>query len=135
MSAKSCSNVVPWPIAPRPFHEDAFGGLLGRVGARYQLSVVMLWQMSVSELVSSLGTAGWILFLSISQSALQRFATLARLDEDRLRHIQTRSAWLFDWRCLPYCFRCLVLNDADVSVPRWKREWLDPTAVGVRNYC
>ena len=32
---------------------------------------------------------------------------------------------------MPYCFKCLVLNDADVSAPRWKREWLDPTA----EYC
>jgi hypothetical protein len=80
------------------------------------------------EPLPSLGTAGWILFPPISQPALQRFSTLARLDEDRLRHIQTPSAWLFNWRCVPYCFRCLVLNDADVSVPRWKREWLDPTA-------
>jgi hypothetical protein len=32
---------------------------------------------------------------------------------------------------LPYCFRCLVLNDAVVSAPRWKREWLEPTA----DYC
>jgi ATP/maltotriose-dependent transcriptional regulator MalT len=29
---------------------------------------------------------------------------------------------------MPYCFRCLVLNDADVSAPRWKHEWLEPTA-------
>ena len=25
-----------------------------------------------------------------------------------------------------YCFKCLVLNDADVTAPRWKREWLRP---------
>src|SRR6202048_5510465 len=43
-------------------------------------------------------------------------------------HIQTPSPWLTDRRCMPYCFRCLVLNDADVSAPRWKREWLEPTA-------
>jgi hypothetical protein len=80
------------------------------------------------EELPALGTAGWILFPAISQSALQRFATLARLDDDRLNHIQTPSAWLTDRRCMPYCFRCLVLNDADVSAPRWKREWLEPTA-------
>jgi ATP/maltotriose-dependent transcriptional regulator MalT len=28
---------------------------------------------------------------------------------------------------MSYCFRCLVLNEADVSAPRWKREWLEPT--------
>jgi hypothetical protein len=31
MSAELRSNVVPWPIAPRPFYEEAFGGWLGRV--------------------------------------------------------------------------------------------------------
>ena len=54
--------------------------------------------------------------------------TLARLDDGRLSHIQTPPAWLTDRRCMPYCFRCLVLNDADVSAPRWESEWLDPTA-------
>jgi hypothetical protein len=75
-----------------------------------------------------LGTAGWILFPAISQSPLRRFATLARLDDGRLSHMQTPPAWVTDRRCMPYCFRCLVLNDVDVSAPRWKREWLDPTA-------
>lgn len=115
-------------IAPRPFYEEAFGGWLGRVAARYQVSVAMLWQMSASEPLHSPGTAGWIPSRPISQLALQRFSTLARLDEDRLRHIQTPWARRFNWRCVPYCFRCLVLNDADASAPRWKREWLDPTA-------
>ncbi|OUL89852.1 TniQ family protein [Paraburkholderia hospita] len=126
MSAESHSSVVPWPIAPRPY-EEAFGGWLGRVAARYQLSVAMLWEMSASEPLPALGTAGWILFPPISQSASRRFATLARLDDDRLKHIQTPSAWLIDRRCMPYCFRCLVLNDADISAPRWRREWLEPT--------
>src|SRR5258705_10615216 len=128
MSAGSRSSVVRWPIAPRPFYEEAFGSWLGRVAARYQVSVAMLWEVSTSEELPALGTAGWILFPPISRSALHRFATLARLDDERLRHIQTPSAWLADRRCMPYSFRCLVLNDADVSAPRWKREWLDPTA-------
>ena len=29
---------------------------------------------------------------------------------------------------MPYSFRCLVLNDADVSAPLWKCEWLEPAA-------
>ena len=63
----------------------------------------------------------------ISKIALQQFAALARLDDQRLKYVQTPSAWNSDRRCMPYCFRCLVLNDADVSAPRWKREWLEPT--------
>ncbi|WOD14162.1 TniQ family protein [Paraburkholderia kirstenboschensis] len=128
MSAESRSNAAPWPVAPRPFYEEAFGSWLGRVATRYQISVGTLWELSVSEDMPVLGTAGWILFPTISRSALGRFATLARLDDGRLSHIQTPPAWLADRRCMPYCFRCLVLNDADVSAPRWKREWLDPTA-------
>ncbi|WP_175153169.1 TniQ family protein [Paraburkholderia ultramafica] len=127
MSAESHSSVTPWPVAPRPFYEEAFGGWLGRVAARYQVSVAMLWEMSASEPLPAHGTAGWILFPPISKIALQQFAALARLDEQRLRHVQTPSAWISERRCMPYCFRCLVLNDADVSAPRWKREWLEPT--------
>jgi hypothetical protein len=50
----------------------------------------MLWEVGTSEELPALGTAGWILFPPISQSALHRFATLARLDDERLRYIQTR---------------------------------------------
>jgi hypothetical protein len=126
MSAESHSSVTPWPVAPRPFYEEAFGGWLGRVAARYQVRVAMLWEMSASEPLPALGTAGWILFPPISKIALQQFAALARLDDDKLSHIQTPSGWVTDIRYLSYCFRCLVLNDADVSAPRRKREWLEP---------
>jgi hypothetical protein len=54
---------------------------------------------------------------------------LARFDDDRLSHIQTPSAWVAGRRRMPYCFRGLVLNDVDESAPRWKHEWLEPTAV------
>ena len=128
MPAESRSNPGLWPVAPRPFYEEAFGSWLGRVAARYQVSVGALWEISVSEEMPVLGSAGWILFPTISPFTLQQFATLARLDVARLSHIQTPPAWLADRRCMPYCFRCFVLNDADVSAPRWKREWLDPTA-------
>jgi hypothetical protein len=128
MSAELRDNSAPWPVAPRPIYEEAFGSWLGRVAARNQIGVRTPWEISVSEEMPVLGTAGWILFPEISHSALRRFATLARLDDDRLSYIQTTPAWLKDRRCMPYCFRCFVLNDANVPAPRWKREWLDPTA-------
>jgi hypothetical protein len=59
-------------------------------------------------------------------------SAVAPLPRDgRLSYIQTPVEWVTDRQGLPYCFRCLVLNDADVSAPRWKREWLEPTA----DYC
>ncbi|WP_321931280.1 TniQ family protein [Paraburkholderia guartelaensis] len=115
-------------MAPRPFYEEAFGGWFGRVAARYQISVATLWEMSASETMPALGTAGWIPFPPISQTALHRHAVLARLDDHMLSYIQTPPEWITDRRCLAYCFRCLVLNDVDVSAPRWKREWLQPAA-------
>src|SRR5260370_20841619 len=51
---------------------------------------------------------------------------LARLDNNKLSRIQTPAQWIMPRHRLPYCFKCLVFNDADVSAPRWKREWLDP---------
>ncbi|MEM5331965.1 TniQ family protein [Paraburkholderia sp. JHI2823] len=123
--------VLPWPVAPRPFFEEAFGGWLGRVAARYQISVRMLWERSVPTALPTLGTAGWILFPRLDESTLERLSTLARLNDGRLKAIETPVGWMTNRQRLPYCFRCLVLNDADVCAPRWKREWLDPTA----DYC
>lgn len=77
------------------------------------------------------GKAGWILFPPVSASPLDQLSKLARVSEGRLAAIQTPPEWMADQRYLVYCFRCLVLNDVDVSAPRWKREWLDPEA----EYC
>ena len=49
----------------------------------------------------------------------------------RLAQIQTPASWMMPRPRLPYCFRCLVQNPADVTVPRWRRAWFDPTA----SYC
>lgn len=121
----------PWPVAPRPFFEEAFGSWLGRVAAQYQISVRMLWESSVGTALPTLGNAGWMLFPALAGPELERLSKLARLKVDRLKSIQTPVGWMTNRQHLPYCFRCLVLNDADISAPRWKTEWLDPTA----DYC
>lgn len=41
--------VKPWPVAPRPFFEEAFGSWLGRVATCYQISVSMLWETSTGS--------------------------------------------------------------------------------------
>ncbi|GJH12731.1 TniQ family protein [Caballeronia novacaledonica] len=120
--------VVPWPVAPRPFFEEAFGSWLGRVASRYDISVGMLWERSIPSEMPRLGNAGWLIFPPVPDYTLERFARLARLGNNRLEAIQTPIDWTTDRQCVPYCFKCLVLNDADVAAPRWKREWLDPTA-------
>ena len=88
----------------------------------------MLWERSILSGMPRLGTAGWLIFPPMPGHTLERFARLARLGDDRLGLIQTPIDWMTERQRVPYCFKCLVLNDADVSAPRWKREWLDPTA-------
>ncbi|PMS25523.1 hypothetical protein C0Z16_29185 [Paraburkholderia rhynchosiae] len=135
MSSASLANMPdlgkPWPVAPRPFFEEAFGSWLGRVATCYQISVRTLWETSTGLDLPNLGKAGWILFPPVCASALHQLSSLARVSEGRLAAIQMPPEWMVHRRYLVYCFRCLVLNDADVSAPRWKREWLNPEA----EYC
>ncbi|MFM0084425.1 TniQ family protein [Paraburkholderia sediminicola] len=119
-------SLRPWPVAPRPFDEEAFGSWFGRIASRYQLSVIQAWEINQLGTFPPLTNAGWILFTPVPESTLKILATLARLDVDRLTRIQTPSDWMVDRPNLPYCFRCLVLNPVDVTAPRWKRRWLDP---------
>ncbi|EKS71800.1 TniQ family protein [Caballeronia zhejiangensis] len=125
------SDVRPWPFAPRPFDDEAFGSWFGRVASRYRLSIDRMWVANQLGPLPSLTNAGWILFAPVDNRVLDTLAELARLDIARLAHIQTRTDWMIPRRHLPYCFRCLVLNPADVTAPRWKRTWLDPAA----GYC
>ena len=132
MLRESHSNApLPWPLAPRPFDEEAFGSWLGRVATKYRISVAALWEASVNQPYPPLGNVGWILFPCIDQSARDRLSSLARLDGDRLDRIQTPPGWILPRNRVPYCFKCLVLNDADVTAPRWKREWFRPG----KEYC
>ena len=62
MSAEPHGSIVPWPIAPRPSYEEAFGGGLGRVAARYQVSIAMRREMSASEPLPALGNC-WMDFI------------------------------------------------------------------------
>lgn len=123
-------GVRPWPVAPRPFDDEAFGGWLGRLAARYQISVEHLWQIGDLGAYPALTNAGWLLFPPMNEQALCRLACLTHVGIQRLEALQTPTAWVSDRDQLPYCFECLLLNPVDVSSPRWKRDWLDPrTAV------
>ncbi|ABK10005.1 conserved hypothetical protein [Burkholderia cenocepacia HI2424] len=131
MPARMSDTHRPWPIAPRPFLEEAFGSWLGRIAARYQTSVDLIWESGTGVAMPSLTKAGWILFPPVPSATLSRLSRVARLNDGILSMIQTPHEWVFDQKYLVYCFRCLVLNDADVTASRWKREWLDPSA----DYC
>jgi len=123
------ANLRPWPHAPRPFEDEAFGSWVGRVASRYRMTVEMAWEINGLGPLPALTSAGWILFAPLNDYALDKLAALARVEAETIASIQTPGSWMVARRRLPFCFRCLVINPLDVSAPYWKRAWLNPSII------
>ncbi|MCC8396840.1 hypothetical protein LJ656_30080 [Paraburkholderia sp. MMS20-SJTR3] len=95
------TDLRPWPVAHRPFDEEAFGSWLGRIASRYALSIAQLWEISQPGRFPALTNAGWILFAPLPEDTLKIFATLARVEIGHLVRIQTPSDWMIDRAQLP----------------------------------
>lgn len=104
------------------------GSWLGRVAARYWMSVGDLSEEYGLELNINAPRAGWIALPMVPDATVGRLARLARLDKGRLLQIQTPNCVSATRRVQLYCARCLFVNPVDVAAPRWKRVWLDPDA-------
>lgn len=116
-----------WPIAPRPFPEEAMGSWIGRVAARYRVTVEQLCGDGGIALDAS-GDLGWLMPAPLPAEQLRRLARLGRLDPNRISAIEAPASWRGDRIWAFYCATCVFLNAADVMAPRWKRAWLDPSA-------
>jgi hypothetical protein len=69
-------NLRPWPYAPRPFGDEAFGSWFGRVASRYRMTVEMAWEINGLGPLPALTSVGWILFSPLDESALEKVAAL-----------------------------------------------------------
>jgi hypothetical protein len=92
------------------------------------MSVAQLCDEYALSISNGEGHAGWLVQPPIADVTLGQLARLARLEEGKLREIQTPAAWATPRRTHAYCARCVFVNPIDVTAPRWKREWLDPHA-------
>lgn len=119
-----------WPVAPRPFAVEPLGGWLGRVAARYRMSVDELDALYGLELAFDRHSNAWLLVSRLGEAAVGRLARLARVDPASLDAMQGPPAWSGQAPRLAYCPSCLFLNPLDVTSPCWKREWLVPCASG-----
>lgn len=117
-----------WPVAPRPFAVEPIGSWLGRVAARYRMSVDELAQMYDLELDFDRPNNAWLVPLRIEQATVDRLARLARVEADDLNALQWLPIGSAPRTHLAYCPVCIFLNPLDVTSPCWKREWLDASA-------
>lgn len=119
-----------WPVAPRPFSIEPIGGWLGRVAARYRLSVAELGEQYGLDLDFDRLCNAWLLIGRVGGTTIEMLARLARVDPATLSAMQGLAAEPVQSPQLAYCPSCLFLNPLDVTSPCWKREWLVPSASG-----
>ena len=119
-----------WPVAPRPFSVEPIGGWLGRVAARYRLSVDELAQLYGLDLAFDRPANAWLLLGQVVGPTIDRLARLARIDPAILDAMQRSPAGPVQSSQLAYCPSCLFLNPLDVTSPCWKQEWLAPSTSG-----
>lgn len=123
-----------WPVAPRPFAMEPIGGWLGRVAARYRMSVDELAQMYELEIVFDRLSSTWLHVSTIGEATVEKLAALARMNVAVLNALQwpltapappATATATAPQRQLAYCPSCVFLNPLDVESPCWKREWME----------
>lgn len=117
---------APWPVAPRPFLDEAFGSWFGRLAARYRMTVDELAEIAGVNL-SGIGT--WLSMPPPSGDDLQRLARLCRVEPTVLVALPSESDSEIRRACFGYCHTCLFLNPVDVTAPYWKAGWLQGQAL------
>ena len=63
-------ELPPWPVSPRPFPEEALGSWLGRVAARYRMSVQHLCHEHELQLDLETSRAGWLVLPVVADFTL-----------------------------------------------------------------
>lgn len=116
-----------WPVAPRPFAIEPIGGWVGRVAARYRMSVDELAQEYGLQVDFDRPSNAWLLILRVSEATIGQLAALARVKAADLSALQLPQAESATQTQLAYCQGCIFLNPQDVTSPCWKREWMDPS--------
>ena len=122
MLGKWPCELPAWPVAPRPFAVEPIGGWLGRVAARYRMSVDELALLYGLELAFDRPGNAWLLVGRIGAATIDSLARLARVDPESLDAMQG-PAGPGQSTHLAYCPSCLFLNPLDITAPCWRQEW------------
>lgn len=112
-----------WPVAPRPFEDEAFGSWFGRLAAKYGINVLELAQCAGVGIDVGEDASTWLGAAVPGAIAVRRLAHLCRMPAAQLSQLRPKPAEGLAKRFY-YCYRCLYLNPADVTAPYWKAQWL-----------
>ena len=126
MLLRQASSQPPLPVVPRPFHDEALGGWVGRLAARYNIGVAQLFSDYCLPIPIQATPVGWLSMPQLPDEVLDKLAWLGRIDIRHLQQIQSPPDAMSEYGCL-YCAKCLFLNPADVFSPYWKRQWFRPS--------
>ena len=129
MLAKWPCEPPAWPVAPRPFAVEPIGGWLGRVAARYRMSVDELALLYELELAFDRPVSSWLVVGRMGAATIDSLARLARVDPESLYAMQG-PAGPGHATHLAYCPSCLFLNPLDITAPCWRKEWFDASSNG-----
>ena len=110
-----------WPVVPRPFADEAFGGWLGRLAGRYRMTVDELAQIAQLRLNLDHGT--WLSMPLPRRDDICRLAKLCRMEPAALFALSDAPAEDRNTG-FGYCHTCLFLNPLDVTTPYWRALWL-----------
>lgn len=112
-----------WPAVPKPMPQEVFGSWLGRVAARFRIGVNDLLAAGELDIDVGQGAQRWLGAMPRHAQALARLGHLARLQVGELETMLAfNEARPGNYRC---CFRCLVLNPAEVESPYWQLAWME----------
>lgn len=126
MSPMLTAERRPLPVAPRPFEAEVLGGWIGRLAARYRMTVKEFAERHGLDLnVEDRG--GWLTMPALEDQAADVLAALTRISREQIMLIHAPLPSTSKRTRFCYCARCVFLNPLDVAAPIWRWEWLDET--------
>lgn len=100
------------------------GGWIGRLAARYRMSVHEFAARHELDLQIEEG-GGWLVMPTLQKRSADALAVLTRMSRKQIQAIRAAPAWSGQRKHFCYCARCVFLNPLDVTAPIWRREWLE----------
>ena len=108
----------PLPVAPRPFEAEVLGGWIGRLAARYRMTVPEFAARHELDLQIEDG-GGWLTMPPLRSQSVDVLGALTRISRERIMAIHVPLPLTSKRTHFCYCARCVFLNPLDVTEPIW----------------